>query len=146
MPSPKTKPQAKSKPKKKPKFNFQTAVRGAIRRAFARSPKVRETLMKVRREVPKYNKDGTRAKRDAVQYLCAVCQEWVSSTKIEVDHIEPVIDPSVGFVDWNTYVERIDCDVDNLRPICTTCHKNKTAQERAVAVDRRRLEKQQNNK
>ncbi len=57
-------------PKKKPPFNQNAALRGAIRRIFSRSPVKIEVLMKVRREVPRYNQDGSRGKRDAVQYQC----------------------------------------------------------------------------
>lgn len=115
--------------KKKPPFNWNAAVRGGIRRAFARSPKVREKLEQSRRQVPRYKKDGTRAKKDFVHRQCEVCLEWVSSSKIDVDHINPVIG-SEGFVDWNTFVERVDCPIENLQRICDPCHDKKTARER----------------
>lgn len=116
--------------KPKPPFNINAAIRSAIRRVFSRSPMVRDTMMKVRREVPKFNKDGTRAKKDAVQYLCGVCNEYVSSTKIAVDHKIPVIDVDKGFVDWNTFVDRVFCDLSNLQVICDPCHQAKTNSER----------------
>lgn len=116
--------------KPRPPFNVNAAVRSAIRRVFSRSPVVREVMMKVRREVPRYNKDGTRAKKDAVQYLCGVCAQYVSSTKIAVDHKIPVIDVDKGFVDWNTFVDRVFCDEANLQVICDPCHQAKTNSER----------------
>lgn len=117
--------------KKKPPFNQNAAIRGAIRRIFSRSPVKIEVQMKVRREVPKYNKDGSRGKRDAVQYQCNVCKSWVGSTKIEVDHIAPVIEVNEkGFIDWNMYVERLFCGPDNLQVICDPCHDKKTQDER----------------
>lgn len=117
---------------KKPKiFNQNAAIRGAIRRIFSRSPVKIEVLKKVRREVPRYNQDGSRGKRDAVQYQCAVCKTWVGSTKVEVDHIIPVIEVNEkGFVDWNTFVERLFCKAEALQVICDPCHDKKTAQER----------------
>lgn len=119
--------------KKKPKlFNQNAAIRGAIRRIFSRSPVKIEVLKKVRREVPRYNKDGSRGKRDAVEYQCAVCKSWVGSTKVEVDHIIPVIEVNEkGFVDWNTFVERLFCKAEALQVICDPCHDKKTAQERS---------------
>lgn len=87
-------------------------------------------MMKVRREVPRYNKDGTRAKKDAVQYLCGVCSQYASSTKIAVDHRVPVIDVDKGFIDWNTFVDRVFCDASNLQVICDPCHQAKTNSER----------------
>lgn len=115
---------------KKPKYNQNAAIRGALRRQFSRSPIVREVLMKVRREIARYNKDGSRAKKDAVQYCCNVCGQWASSTKVAVDHISPVIDVQVGFVDWNEFVRRLFCDASNLQVICDPCHDSKTQIER----------------
>jgi hypothetical protein len=91
---------------------------------------VREVMYNVRREVPKYNKDGSRAKKDAVQYQCNVCGQWTKSTAIAVDHIAPVIDVENGFIDWNVFVERLFCDVSNLQVICDSCHQLKTNKER----------------
>lgn len=97
---------------------------------FSRSPVIREVMMKVRREVPKYNKDGSRAKKDSVQYKCNVCNTYVGSTHIAVDHITPVISVSEGFIDFNTFIERLFCDVNNLQVICDPCHNLKTNSER----------------
>ena len=132
--------------KKKPKiFNQNAAIRGAIRRIFSRSPVKIEVLKKVRREVPRFCKDGTRAKRDAVQYLCNVCKSWVGSTKVEVDHIVPVVEVNEkGFVDWNIFVERLFCGPENLQVICDPCHDKKTHEEqmrRQAAKDRVLLDK-----
>lgn len=128
--------------KKRPPFNQNSAIRSALRRTFSRSPIVREVLMAGRREVPRYNKDGTRAKKDAVQYQCEVCGKWVGSTHVEVDHINPVIDNNIGFVDWNTFVARLFCGKENLQRICDDCHDKKTQAERDIAKERRRREKE----
>lgn len=116
------------KPKKS--FNVNATIRGAIRRAFARSPSVQEVMAASRREVPRYNKDGSRHKKNWVQRQCEVCQEWASTSKMSVDHIEPVVSTTEGFVDWNTFVARLWCDKSNLQRICDTCHHTKTQQER----------------
>jgi 5-methylcytosine-specific restriction endonuclease McrA len=116
--------------KKRPPFNQNAAVRSAIRRVFSRSPVVREVMWKVRREVPKYNKDGTRAKKNAVQYQCNVCSQWTKSSAIAVDHILPVVDVQNGFVDWNEFVARLFCEASNLQVICDDCHQKKTNAER----------------
>jgi len=130
--------------KKKPPFNQNASIRGAIRRLFSRSPVHKEVLMKVRREVPKFNKDGARAKKDAVQYLCNVCKGWVGSTKVEVDHILPVIEVNEhGFVDWNMFVDRLFCGPENLQVICDPCHDKKThdeQQKRQAAKDKIKLD------
>ena len=111
-------------------WNQEAAIRGALRRTFSRSPIIREVLFKVRREVPKYNKDGSRAKKDAVQYRCNVCQQYVGSTKVSVDHFDPVVDVQQGFVDFNTFISRLFCNASNLQVICDDCHNIKTQAER----------------
>src|ERR1035437_3132910 len=120
--------------KKRPPYNENACIRGALRRQFSRSPIVREVLMKVRREVAKFNKDGSRSKKDSVQYRCNVCGQWVGSTKCAVDHISPVIDVQIGFVDWNQFVDRLFCKSENLQVICDTCHKTKTQGERITRL------------
>lgn len=115
---------------KSTKYNANSAIRGALRRAFARSPVVKEIIAESRRETPKYKKDGTLAKKPSVQRQCQVCDEWVGSTKIVVDHIEPVISVDDGFQDWNVFIARLWCDRSNLQRICHTCHHVKTQTER----------------
>lgn len=116
--------------KKKPKYNQNTVIRGALRRAFARSPAVQEVMAASRREVPRYNKDGSRHKKNWVQRQCQVCNSWVSTSKMAVDHIHPVISVEDGFQDWNEFVARLWCDPSNLQRICDACHDIKTAAER----------------
>jgi 5-methylcytosine-specific restriction endonuclease McrA len=85
-------------------------------------------------------------------YLCADCGEEVTATikhpntgrrtkNAIVDHINPVIDPKVGFTSWDDFVEGTFCEIDNLQVVCYACHKGKTDEETAVAAARRREEK-----
>lgn len=121
------------------KYNQNAVIRGALRRAFARSPLVQEIMSESRREVPRYKKDGTRHKKNAVQRQCQLCLEWVSSSKISVDHIEPVIPVNGhsimedGSQDWNEFVDRLWCTKSgksNLQRVCDSCHNQKTYKER----------------
>lgn len=111
-------------------WNEDAAIRGALRRVFSRSPVIREVLRVVRREVPRFNKDGSRSKKDSVQYLCNVCKSYTPSTKISVDHIIPVVSVNEGFIDLNTFKSRLFCDASNLQAICDFCHNTKTQSER----------------
>lgn len=86
-------------------------------------------------------------------YLCACCGELVPNTikegrkrvqNIFVDHVDPIVDPEVGFVSWDTMIERMYCEAENLQLLCKACHDNKSAEERAIAVERRRKEKETN--
>ena len=83
---------------KKTPFNQEMAIRGANRRLFTRSPIVIEKLNESRQEFPRYKKDGSRHKKNWVKRQCEVCSQWVSSTQIAVDHIDPVV-PLGGFPD-----------------------------------------------
>ncbi len=49
-----------------------------------------------------------------------------------VDHISPVIDPKIGFVDWNTLIKRLFCEADGFQLLCHGCHTKKTADERKL--------------
>lgn len=119
-----------AKSKKKPKWNWNSNIRGALRRMFARSPVVREVMQEGRRESPRYNKDGSVSKRNKVEYQCQVCGGWFPSKFMSVDHIEPVISPEHGFEDWNTFIERLCCDKSNLQRICsyTKKHEDSTSE------------------
>ena len=43
---------------------------------------------------------------------------------------EALREPIGSFVDWNSWIEKLFCGVENLRILCLTCHKAKTANER----------------
>lgn len=132
--------------KKKTPFNKEMAMRGAQRRLFARSPLVIEKLQESRQEFPRFNKDGSRAKKNWVKRQCEVCGEWVSSSKISVDHIDPVV-PPMGFtappkdfpfddVMWRhiVFTNRLWCDKSNLQRLCDACHNVKSYKERIVRL------------
>jgi len=133
------------KPKKKPKYNENSAIRSAVRRAFSRSPLVQEVLRDIRTYRTRYNKDGSVAKKPHVDYECASCKRKFKGTEVAVDHIDPVIEIDRGFVDWNTFIERLWCKKENLQVVCSyklkdmknhgnipSCHHTKTQQERAA--------------
>tara|TARA_R110000824_G_scaffold52818_1_gene146640 strand:+ start:10 stop:378 length:369 start_codon:yes stop_codon:yes gene_type:complete len=69
------------------------------------------------------------------KYLCAGCDQVVPLTvdkkkNVFVDHIEPVVDPAVGFKDWDTYIGRMFCEQVNLQVLCKACHDVKSSEER----------------
>lgn len=85
--------------------------------------------------------------------LCAGCDEEVPVTVVEgrkrvkntfVDHKEPIVDPEQGFTTWDECIERMFCEADNLQVLCKTCHDIKSAEERSVAAQRRKREKELN--
>ena len=111
-------------------WNQQAAIINAIRRTFSRSPLAIEVLNEGKRTKPRYKKDGTRHKVDAAEYNCQVCNKWVNSTHIEVDHVIPVIPLTSTFYFWlDDYVKRLFCDKKNLQRICEECHLAKSTAE-----------------
>lgn len=118
--------------RKRPKYDPTMACRAAMRRAFSRSPIVVEMMKENRRKVPRLTKNGSRHKVDAIEHLCNICKEWKKSTKdskVAIDHIDPVVDPNAGFVDFNTYFKRMWCDRSGLQKMCGECHRKKTNAE-----------------
>jgi len=94
-------------------------------------------MMSVRRERPWFKKDGSQATKPRVEFLCSKCNSWHMGKDIQVDHAIPVVDPNVGFKNWDTFISRLFCSKDNLSVLCKTCHKAKTDYEKALAVERR---------
>lgn len=80
------------------------------------------------------------------RYKCASCNKTVGVTKVIngkrvqnvfVDHIEPVVDPSVGFTSWDDYINRLFCEEDNLQVLCKACHDKKSYKEKLIAKERK---------
>jgi len=134
------------KKKKRPPYNANSAIRSAVRRTFSRSPMVREVMTKVRRERPWFKSDGSQAAKPRVEYMCSACNEWHMGKNIQVDHIEPVVSPNDGFKDWNTFIARLFCEVDNLAVLCKVCHEKKTNEEKRIAKERRKNLKEYENR
>jgi len=76
------------------------------------------------------------------KYQCANCNKIGPATlpplegrtrkrnNAAVDHIDPVVNPEVGFVDWNTYISRMFLEASGYQVLCYKCHAEKTAVER----------------
>lgn len=93
---------------------------------------VKQVIDAGKRTVPRFKKDGSPHKVDSVEYSCQECLNWFKKSEIEVDHIDPVVEPSKGFVDWNTYFDRLWCDPSNLQRLCLSCHEKKTVSDKII--------------
>lgn len=71
-----------------------------------------------------------KSKRMAEHFECKRCKGAFVAKDVNVDHVEPVVCPYTGFVDWDTYISRLFCDGSNLQVLCSPCHDIKTAEER----------------
>lgn len=111
---------------------YKSFIRGNLRRVTQKWAPIQTTLQKARVE--------------RGFYLCAACKETVPATKkvdgkrvknVHVDHIDPVIDPAVGWVSWDSLIERMFVEEDGLQVLCDECHTKKTNEEKAIAKQRR---------
>lgn len=75
-------------------------------------------------------KVNSKTGRMAQHYRCSSCKKEFARTSVEVDHLVPVVDPAMGFVDWNTYIPRLFCDENNLQVLCVQCHTKKSNKEK----------------
>ena len=111
-------------------------IKGAIRRVFSRSDLRREALSNS--HVKGYH-DPER-KRVTKWGKCTECQLMVPLYQMDIDHKIPVvpINSSLEEMTWDELVDRIWCDINNLKAICKPCHKLKSALE---TKERRRIKK-----
>jgi 5-methylcytosine-specific restriction endonuclease McrA len=68
-------------------------------------------------------------------HQCASCRKLFPQNAIKADHIEPVIDPRVGFISWDVYIDRMFCEVENFQALCGKCHDKKTANDKRRGKD-----------
>ena len=104
------------------KKSFVTSV---LRAGSRRWPPKYETLNEAKTE----KKINVKTGRLAQHYLCKKCKQDFPAKEVQIDHIKPVIDPKVGFVSWDVFIERLYCDKKNFQCLCVACHKNKTKKE-----------------
>lgn len=115
---------------------YRSFIKGNLRRASMKWAPISQAL------------GLARAKRGF--YTCAGCKQLVPASakvgktrkkNVHVDHINPIIDPDVGWVSWDSTIERMFCEVENLQVLCTECHDVKTNEEKEKAKERRAKEK-----
>lgn len=80
---------------------------------------------------------SVRLKRLVNHYRCALCGGGFTSTNMQVDHKEPVVEPKKGWQGFDKFVERLFCEADGLQAVCKTCHKAKTEVERKERNEQR---------
>jgi len=111
------------------KWNKSSRIRGALRQIFRMSPQRKAVLMDARVEFVEYNKDGSQAKRNAVWYECAECDELFKPTDIEVDHVQG-LPPSPGSKyaaptqTWDELIQKLF--YSEMQCLCKGCHRTKT--------------------
>lgn len=84
------------------------------------------------------------------KYRCEGCNQIVPATlppkkgnkrrirNIVADHIAPIVDPSVGFTTWDSWIERAFCEAEGFQALCHECHTKKSNEEKAIARQRKK--------
>ena len=139
----------------------------AKKRSVVPIGKIRRNLEKIWVHCPERTKAKKRAKIDTALYKCEIkscnkavydgvsdknyqktVEKWpkhdIIRGVIEIDHIDPVIDPKNGFVDWNTYMERRWVPAECYQAICRECHLEKSAIEDEQRVKHGTLKRKKN--
>lgn len=113
-------------------------IKGALRRVFSRSELRRGVLASqaIEHSDPKH----PRVTRWA---WCSSCGEVLPAYKMQVDHIQPVvdIDKTLEQMDWNELVDKLWCNRNNLTAMCISCHDTKSRIERKARNDAKKGKK-----
>lgn len=75
------------------------------------------------------------------KYECAHCGELFGTREVQVDHIEPRVNPLTGWVSFDEYIERSLVDVDTLQVLCIPCHQKKSTSENKMRSVTKRKKK-----
>lgn len=67
-------------------------------------------------------------------YKCQSCDNAFGPKEINLDHIQPVIDPFKGFTTWDDYINRLFVKSDGFQVLCLSCHNMKSNIENQMRV------------
>jgi len=115
---------------------LKTFITSVLRGGYRRYPPKYEVL----KEASVGKKLNKKTNRQALHYVCAECKKEYPGKEVNVDHINPVVCPKEGFVDWDVFIKRLFCEKDNLQVLCSGCHDKKTLKERK-SRDNKRVKK-----
>lgn len=62
-------------------------------------------------------------------YTCAMCKFERRRKDVQLDHVEPVVDPSTGFTSFSAYITRLLPGKGGWQVLCVECHAQKTKEE-----------------
>jgi len=119
-------PTSPGRPESWSEGRLQGFIVGVLRAGHKRWPFKYE----VKNEAKTEKKVNPSSGRVAQFYSCAGCGEEFTNKEVEVDHISPVVDPKVGFVDWNTFIARLFSPKENYQLLCRQCHLIKSNLEK----------------
>lgn len=107
---------------------LKSFITSHLRGAFRKYPPKYECL----KDAFVGKKINEKTKRVSAHYKCNECKNDFPTSEVNVDHINPIVDPSEGFVSWDKFIENLFCSRDNLQVLCSTCHDVKTKSENSL--------------
>lgn len=116
---------------------YRGFIRSLLRKGSMRWRPKSEVKKKARHPVKLPGKTA----RPVFHCTCASCGKLVPETESAVDHINPIVDPAVGFTTWDDFIHNLYCEEEGLQVLCNPCHHEKTQAEKAIATERVRKEK-----
>ena len=116
---------------------FRSFIKSGLRRMSVRWKPKNDVKKEARHNEKLPNNKG----RLVFHSKCNECGGIVPETTVTVDHIIPIIDPEVGFTNWDDVISALFCEVEGLQVLCVPCHTDKTKREKAIATERRRSER-----
>jgi hypothetical protein len=110
-------------------------LKGAIRRVFSRSD-----LRKAAIEASRIEHFDPARPRVTKWSRCTACHKPTATYQMDVDHSDPIVpvDTSLELMSWDMVVNRVWCELSNLKPVCKLCHKVKTKEENKLRNKNRR--------
>lgn len=107
---------------------------------MAKTYNLKRNIVNKLREVARYYPVRAQALKKAARafsnYECASCGGMFGKHQVQVDHKEPVVSTE-GFVDWNTYIDRLFCPLEGMWVLCKPCHLKKSIVENAERRQRK---------
>lgn len=115
---------------------FKSFIISLLRRGTFRWKPRSEAKRKRRCVIGKY-KNG----KDKYGYKCDVCNGKFMDKDTIMDHIDPVVDPKTGFIDFDTYIVRMYCGEAGFQLLCSECADKKTREENEIRKETRQAKK-----
>lgn len=113
------------------KARWMSFVKGALRAASSRYPPKYSCLKAAATE----KKINWKTGRLAQHFKCNSCSKEFPAKEVQVDHINPIVNPLTGFTTWDDVINNMFCEEDNLQVLCKTCHDVKTLAEKRQAKE-----------
>ncbi len=90
---------------------------------------IKNALRRASYKFPPRNSAKINARVERGKYKCQKCNEIFRNGEVQLDHVEPVVNPETGFVDWNDFIERMFPDLSGWSLLCLSCHQEKSENE-----------------